>query len=226
MLRLLAALLIASTLVGCAAPKYNYAPVSVAISDPSVGSITTTRIGDIMLRQGSYREHDAIFLRASREIGWAYTLHPGYYLKDGDDETAEYFSPGRSDDGGRIEKAALADPWKIVMLKRGASQLCVVTVFNVSVCNEVKDVEKVKKPSQTADSFQQTLIYNGKVGSKINIGYREFSNNSARPAFNNNVEYDMSESKIIGYKGAELEVLEATNQAIKFRLIQNFNKAN
>lgn len=77
----------------------------------------------------------------------------------------------------------------------------------------------------THDSFQQTLIYSGKVGNKINIGYREFSGSIARPAFNNNVEYDLSESTTIGYKGAQLEIIEATNQYIKYRVIKNFNSA-
>jgi hypothetical protein len=212
-------------LAGCSAPKYNYAPTSIDISEPPIGSVSQISIGDIMLRQGTFREHDAIYLRAPREIDWAYTLHPGYYLKDGEDESAEYFSPGRGDDGGKIEKAALADPWKAVMQKKNKSDLCVITVFNVSVCNEVRDVEKRKKPLFSEDSFQQTLIYNGRVGSKINIGYREFSNDAARPAFNNNVEYDLSESKTIAYKGAELEVLDATNQFIQFRLIRNFNSS-
>ncbi|ELT4634368.1 hypothetical protein R8Y01_003702, partial [Acinetobacter baumannii] len=76
------------------------------------------------------------------------------------------------------------------------------------------------------DSFQQTLIYSGKVGNKINIGYREFSSNIARPAFNNDVEYDLSQSKEIGYKGALLEIIEATNQDIKYKVIRNFNKVD
>lgn len=73
------------------------------------------------------------------------------------------------------------------------------------------------------NSFQQTLLYNGRVGDKINIGYRESSGNMARPAFNNEVEYDLSESKTIGYKGARIEVIEATNQSIKYRVLSNFN---
>jgi hypothetical protein len=47
----------------------------------------------------------------------------------------------------------------------------------------------------------------------------------ARPAFNNNVEYDLSESMLIGYKGAKIEVIEANNQYIKYKVIQNFNNA-
>ena len=222
MSRLIFVAIVSVALVGCASPKYNYAPSSIDISEPQLGSITVVRIGDTMLRQGKFREHEAIRLRAARDVSWAYTLHPGYYLKDGEDESAEYYSPGRGDEGGRVEKAMLADPWKSVMAKKGKQELCVITVFNVAACKAVQDIERVKRPVLADDAFQQTLIYNGKVASKINIGYREFSNNSARPAFNNNVEYDLNDSNVIGYKGAEMEVVEATNQHIKFRLVRNF----
>jgi hypothetical protein len=74
------------------------------------------------------------------------------------------------------------------------------------------------------NAFQQTLIYSGKIGNKVNIGYREFSRNMARPAFNNDVEYDLSESNQIGYKGALLEIIDANNQNITFKVLRNFNK--
>ena len=47
-----------------------------------------------------------------------------------------------------------------------------------------KSFEVKKVSSINSASFQQTLIYSGKVGNKINIGYRETSNDIARPAFN------------------------------------------
>ncbi|CAD9197495.1 hypothetical protein QAC21B_03669 [Acinetobacter bohemicus] len=73
-------------------------------------------------------------------------------------------------------------------------------------------------------SFQQTLIYSGKVGNKINISYREFSGSLARPAFNNDVEYDLNQSRQIGYKGALLEIADANNQSITYKVLKNFNK--
>ena len=72
--------------------------------------------------------------------------------------------------------------------------------------------------------FQQTLIYSGISGDKINITYRESSGSIVNPSFSNNVEYDLSKSKIIGYKGCRLEVVKATNQSIKFKLLSNFIK--
>jgi len=45
----------------------------------------------------------------------------------------------------------------------------------------------------------------------------------ARAAFNTDVEYDLSESAIIGYAGARIEVIDATNTDIKYKIIKNFN---
>lgn len=101
-------------------------------------------------------------------------------------------------------------------------------MFNVATRNIIHKnyFERRKKLFAHAGSFEQTLIYGGKLGDKINIGYRQFSGNMARPAFSNNVEYDLSESMLIGYKGAKIEVIEATDQHIKYKVIENFNPAN
>ena len=178
-----------------------------------------------MLRQGSYREHDTFHLATAAAPHWAYTLHPGYYFKQGEDDSAEYFLPSAVAGSGRVEKAALADDWRSLMIRKNKPGVCVVTVFNLSVCGDDIRAERRKKAVASEDSFQQTLIYSGKVGNKVNIGYREFSASIARPAFNNNVEYDLSESRVIGYKGAQLEILEATNQHIRYKVLRNFNGA-
>ena len=133
--------------------------------------------------------------------------------------------PSGDADSGRVVKAALADNWQSIQAYKNEKTLCVVTVFNVHSCKSEASFERREKSVLGNDLFQQTLIYSGRFGNKINIGYREFSNNLARPAFNNNVEYDLSQSKIIGYKGARIEVIEATNEYIKYKVISNFNKA-
>ena len=90
----------------------------MSISEPSLGSVSSSQVGDVMLRQGKYKEHDAVYLKNETDVGWAYTLFSGYYLKHGDDEIGEYYQPGGGDDGGRVQKAAIADPWKSVLEKR------------------------------------------------------------------------------------------------------------
>jgi hypothetical protein len=100
------------------------------------------------------------------------------------------------------------------------------------ICIDGKDCVKLeftmgKAPipgTAQADSLQQTLLYNGKIGNRITLAYRELQNNLARPAFNNSVEYDLSESTIIGYKGARIEIIKATNTEITYRIITGFQK--
>lgn len=216
---------VASFMSGCASPKYNYTAAVTSISEPPLNTTQTSHVGDVLLRQGKYKEHDAIYLPSKADVSWAYSLLPGYYLKHGEDDGGEYYLPGGGDEAGHVDKAGLADPWKSILAKKNSQILCVVTAFNATSCGSDINFEHRKKPMLTHDSFQQTLIYSGKVGNKINIGYREFSGSIARPAFNNNVEYDLSDSKVIGYKGAQLEIIEATNQYIKYRVIKNFNSA-
>ena len=67
------------SLWGCATPKHNYMPVATLISEPPLGSVNTTNVGDTMLSQGKYVEQDAILLEGIAKTGFSYTLHPGYY---------------------------------------------------------------------------------------------------------------------------------------------------
>ncbi len=216
-----------ATLTACAgAPKQNYMPKTTAVSEPALGSINTTQVGDVMLKQGKLTEHEAIFVSKQISAG-PYTIFPGLYLKTGENETVESFYPG-GNNAGRINKPALADNWSSVIIKKGVTpQICVLTVYGTALttCSSAEEVQRQKTSGYSEDSFQQTLIYSGKIGNKINVGYRETSNNYARPAFNNDVEYDLAESNMIGYKGAQLKIIEATNQHIKYEVIRNFKPA-
>jgi len=70
-------------------------------------------------------------------------------------------------------------------------------------------------------SFTQQLIYSGKSGNIIRITYREFSNNLARPAFSQDLTYDLSESKRITFRNTVIEVKEATNSFITFVVLES-----
>ncbi|MGA0604905.1 hypothetical protein ACO2Q0_02810 [Phenylobacterium sp. VNQ135] len=74
-------------------------------------------------------------------------------------------------------------------------------------------------------NFRQELLYQGKSGNTLKISYREFSADLARPAFSQDLTFDLSEGSTIGTKGARLEVIEATNTSIKYRLLQPFTSA-
>jgi len=212
-LLLIVSILIAS---GCTTVKYNGTDTFVKeVNYPETGKIITVFVGDHLIQKGTITEENVLVVHKTID-GVAYDIIAKKYPQIGFDEKSDFYS------SVGVVKGILSDPVQALALeKKENAELCVVTVFGGSACYE-GEYEKKKQLSERGNSFQQTLIYSGRVGNKINIGYREFSNNSARPAFNNDVEYDLSSSNIIGYKGASIEVIKADNSSITYKLIKNF----
>lgn len=220
------ALALATLLVGCASPKFNYLPSTQQISEPAVGAVVTAKVGDILVRQGTLTEQEVLHVSGEHSLGLlgAYTITAGVFAKTGEDAESNYYATSSSLAGaGRLERSAFADPTKAVQAYKMTRKLCGISASNGAVCTTNADYRLDKVPVASANAFQQSLIYSGKVGSRVKIGYREFTGNMARPAFNNEAEYDLSESRVIGYKGARLEILEATNEVLRFKLLANFN---
>jgi hypothetical protein len=221
MKKLLIAGVLGFGLVGCTAPKYNYQAVSQNISKPPINSVNEAYVGDKMLTQGVFTEREAYFIPEAKKK-FLFTMPKGFYLKTGEDGKGSYYQAVNNiPDGAIIPGGGIQS-----ILVTPQNDLCFIDIYFNKVCH-FKDIGEKRKISVANDnSFQQTLIYSGKVGNKINIGYREFSSSMARPAFNNDVEYDLNESKTIGYKGALLEVIDANNQSIKYKVLKNFNKVD
>lgn len=230
------ALLVLAT--GCAIPKYNYQPAAIDISEPSIDSVTTAYVGDSLLHQENYMEYDAIYVPFDVEIGvgiphapYAFLVRKGFYLKEGEDEDVALYVPSKTEDGGEIIDVVplhrFLDPPKGVLAYETKYELCVVKEFLQikTWCKSGATYSETKKSLTGTDSFQQTLIYSGKLGSKIDIGYREVSNDLTRSVFNKRLEHDLTESTIIDYRGARIEVIEATDEFIKYRVMRNFKKS-
>lgn len=200
----------------CTSMKYNGASTYVTeVNYPPIGEEITAYVGDHLVEKGSVIETGVLTV-IERVDGFNYEIPVGKYPQTGSDEKNDFFV------ATGVVKSALADPYQGLSVKKNdPNEICVITTFNTTSCYDAKFRIETQL-SETGNSFQQTLIYSGKVGNKINISYREFSNNHARPAFNNDVEYDLSESTIIGYKGAELEIIKADNRSITYRVLRNF----
>ena len=77
-------------------------------------------------------------------------------------------------------------------------------------------------PSKDRKNFKQEFIYNGKVDNSIKFIYREFMNDFNRASFIQEVQYDLNESSIIGFKELRIDIIEASNQTIKYKVLKNF----
>ncbi|MFM5469164.1 hypothetical protein [Aeromonas sp. R1-2] len=230
MLKPIAALLITSTfLAGCAsiAQIGPYTPPTQDVSEPALNQTQTAYVGDHLLSQGTYSEREAIEFKSMFKLsGWSYGITAGKFVKTGENSNYDYYTPMEGPKGGKIERyngLSMISPAIGLQVSKAANDLCIFMLSHEVVCGDDKS-PATKTTVRTIDEneFQQTLIYNGMVGNKINIAYREFSGKQARSAFSNDVEYDLSQSKVIGYKGARIEVIKATNENITYRVISNF----
>ena len=216
MKKLISALTIALLMTGCVSVKYNGSNrTTTPIDRPEIGKVVVASIGDPLLEKGLVIEESVLEVY-EKMGGFNYTIPPLKYFQIGFDEKNDFYS------AQGVTKNPLSDPFNALSVaKTSTNEVCVITTFGSPVCY-TGNFKKATKISEQGASFQQTLLYSGRVGDKLKISYREFSNNSARPAFNNDVEYDFSTSKTIAYKGAMLEVISADNTNITYKVIRNF----
>jgi hypothetical protein len=82
--------------------------------------------------------------------------------------------------------------------------------------------EHTTQSTDDADTVRKEILYDGRSGSTIRLSYREFTQDLARPAFTQELSYDIASDKIIGFRRARFEVLSAGNSSISYRLLSGF----
>jgi hypothetical protein len=70
------------------------------------------------------------------------------------------------------------------------------------------------------DELKKQLIYTGISKGVISVTYREFKNDMARPAFTQDLKFDLSEGKTIGFKGSRFNIIEANNTEIIYEVVK------
>jgi hypothetical protein len=71
-------------------------------------------------------------------------------------------------------------------------------------------------------SIRKELFYGGRSGTMVRLFYREFSGDMARAAFSQELSYDIRDDRVIGFRGARLEVIDASNTSIRYRVLNGF----
>lgn len=116
-------------------------------------------------------------------------------------------------------------PFPNISFYRGVydgEKLCVQQI--IGVCIPGANIIKKKFFDLSQPNLKQQLIYNGRVGDYVKFLYRELSEGKyLRPPFTQEIQYDLNEGKTIGFRGARLEIIEATNREITYIVRRHFN---
>lgn len=243
-------LAVAACLAGCASRPANPAagldlrPVVGRIEDaklPPVGAVTTATVGSSMVSSSRLLVSEAVELPEGLKIAqpyppdptvWTYVINipPGTYKAAMKDRFgATYFAFGRQlvswVSGGKLSHSeqAAAD---LKFTAEGAP----VFEWAVPGSGELTRLPlplarftRTTKQEPAAEGFRRELIYTGRAGNAVSLLYREFVNDMARPAFAQQLQYDLAADAVIGYKGARFEVMKADNTGITYRVISHLD---
>ncbi len=208
-------------LVGCANAPRNYIPETAENNYPPIGQVVSAEVGEEMLVQGVLLKTKTLNVLESGHI-WAYTITPGIFEKIGEDSNYEYFSPRIDPNSGTIRPiSGQPDFSASIRLARATGETCILRPTDATVCGNIHfEISTITRSNPK--NFQQTLLYSGKTGDIITLSYREYANEMARPSFFNDVKYDLKESKIVGYRGSRIEIINADNTKITYKVLHGF----
>lgn len=210
-------------------PTYHIAKVT---DYPTVGEIKTIEVGESLVYKDKQISIPAIDIEQVIEqnftnFGKTYliTILPGRYVEKGKDLNGKYFEApvGKTLENGRkLPKGtgvyvADNDPRK--------TEFYAMANATTPLSYPREGIPFVKSVQQTRDelSFRKELVYTGISQTVVSILYREFKDDLARPAFSQDLKYDLSESKVVGYRGARFEIIKATNQGLTYKTLKQLD---
>jgi hypothetical protein len=67
------------------------------------------------------------------------------------------------------------------------------------------------------------MYYDGRVGDRLNFSYREYTDEAGRPSFQQDLQFDISESPVVVYRNLRLEVIDAAGDSITYKILAGFD---
>lgn len=228
---------ILSLLVGCATQENikRVTPPSQMIHFPAVNVETEAEIGQTIVSKSNLTifpavtiEHDVSetvkqSLMNNRYSGTT-TIHAGTYRKTVESPDGSFFP----DPAGFFEFAVGKVNWPIgIFVPNDPAKPPVMYTYHETMGATGFEfgvtplqVKKTTIEQWGKDSLKRELIYGGLSQKTISISYREFSDETARPAFTQDLKYDLAEGDVIGFRGARFQVIKANNMSLKYKVLK------
>ena len=207
---------------------------------PDLNQITTVEIGQTMLSRVFVKSKPAILVPTETVDPISKSPIPsGLFALSKEDNTGSYYDSDIKVERSNWEAIPHVLIYKTVERTVTGSSVGTVGVFvpsdpskpsvgyvasgSIKGSVPIKGIQKTIKEEWSQGSFKRELIYTGISKNVISILYREFQDDIARPAFSQDLRYDLSEGKLIGYRGSRFEVISATNTGITYKVLKGID---
>jgi hypothetical protein len=212
--------------------KHSYSPTyySPSIIDiPAIGETKTVEVGDSLISKDQITQIPSIDLKQpiqhqATNVGTTFmiTSLPGRYIEKGNDIAGKFYQA--NSDKFLVNGRPINSPCGIYIpnASQTATEFYCLSPEGTPISYIKNGIPYDKSSTQVRDeiSFKKELIYTGVSKNVISITYREFKDDLARPAFSQDLKYDLAESSIVGYKGARFEIIKASNQGLTFKMLK------
>lgn len=198
---------------------------------PSLNTEATAEIGETLVAKGRSYVYEGLELHervTDNGIVREYVVEPNTMrLIRTDAEGHRYYEPSPGAyyvNDKTFGKRAVPSNGYVVLRPNGTIYL--TGYYDLSAAGDPSPANPGMRYGKVIDKgrpyFRQELIYGGRVNSQIRITYRELSNDRIRSGFTQEAQYDIEADRIIGFKGARIEVIEASNTEIRYKVIKSF----
>lgn len=221
-------IILAGTLVcGCASTQ-TIPPHIEQIDRPALGAVVDIELGEAAVATGRRRSLPGLAL--ANELSWGdgvlrkrFTVAPGRLAARQSDARHIYYFSDRMTARDPLFGTAPYASGGLCRAKDGSGPVrgfitpgqCVLT------WNATPQVRDVRVEEADDGAQRRELIYHGRTEGKVRFLYRETTGEGADQT--QTIDYDLDDSAVIGFRGARLEVLEADNTRLRYRLLAPFD---
>lgn len=235
-------LVVAFCVSGCVTTKSerltrSFTPTSHELSSsesPMIGEVRSIEVGESLITKERQAVIAAIELtqavqHSTENVGSKFILSalPGKYIESGRDSSGRYF---QAEQGKILLDGKPIPAISGIYISDSNSNITEFYVVsnqgvNAPLLYPRNGIQFTRSTHTTRDStgFKRELVYTGISQNTVSILYREFKDDLARPAFSQDLKYDLSEGRVVGYRGARFELVKATNQGLTYKLLKHLD---
>ncbi len=209
-------LVLSCALGGCSPGFAPIKSVPVVVKNYASGGVLVAAVGEPIFRVQQARSEDVFVLEEDYRASGRYTIEAG----------TRFTAVARSAEGhvllfnpdivARLRLRFVVDP--------ESRRVGFVPDANSIVRWITKDAPVFRRLTDLGNqpgAFTAELIYSGLAGGVVRAVYREYIDNLARPAFSQDLQYDISADRVIAYRSIRIRVVEATNAAIRYEVVED-----
>lgn len=227
-----ATIFFASALIaGCATPPPIQPPSIEIVDQPQINFEATAEIGETLLAKAKIYTFDGLELLeqiTDNGIAREYIVEPHAMRLERIDQQGNKFYVPSSEFYYVNDKTfrKRVSPSNAYLVLKSDGSLELQGYYDLTTAGKISPSRPNHKIGKIIDrkqpNFRQELIYSGRSGNQIKVTYREYAGDFLRPGFTQDVQYDLGVENIIGFKGVRIQVVEATNTRLKYKVLRSF----